>query len=104
VQAATSAKGVAQSNNIVQETSLSPGVAPSHAPMSPTRPAGPPRMVAMAAVNVHALPGSAVKLFPLQRGDSVEVIGKQGQWVKVQGPLGPSGWVFSSYLEPDTTQ
>ena len=69
-----------------------------------TRPAqlkSPTHMVATTAVNVHSLPGSAVKLFPLKQGDRVEVISTQGLWTEIQGPAGPSGWVYSSFLKPD---
>ena len=61
----------------------------------------PTHMVATTAVNVHSLPGSAVKLFPLKQGDRVEVISTQGLWTEIQGPAGPSGWVYSSFLIPD---
>jgi len=69
-------------------------------PPIPSPVSAPVRMVASAAVNVHALPGSAVKLFPLQQGDVVEVLGQTGPWSEVQGPRGPSGWVYSTYLTP----
>ena len=59
------------------------------------------RMVATTAVNVHVSPGSGVKLFTLQQGESVEVVASQSPWVQVRTASGGSGWVYSNYLAPE---
>ena len=87
--------------NAVESAPLSPVPVPVGSETPPSSLTAPPHMIATTAVNVHSLPGSAVKLFALKQGDRVEVISTQGLWTQIQGPSGPSGWVYSSFLKPD---
>ena len=58
------------------------------------------KMIAISAVNVHASPGSADRLFTLQSGEGVEIVTSQRNWVEVKTASGGSGWVYSKFLQP----
>lgn len=62
-------------------------------------------VVTASTLNVRTGPSTSYSVFHLlYRGNRVTVIGKQGDWYKIQLSNGKTGWVSSLYLQLDARQ